>query len=204
VSRLNAYFDTLARALAGTEATYDLAGQLSLNIAVDQAIDWTRRAHEDGNKIMIVGNGGSAAIASHTAIDFSNAGKMRTMAFNDGPTLTCLGNDFGYDQIFAKQVEFYGRPGDVLLAVSSSGRSPNILNAVKAARAFPIKVVSFSGFAADNALRSQGNLNFYVPAAEYGFVEIAHQALLHAILDLKIGWQPSIRPPQAGAENYGL
>ena len=84
---------------------------------------------------MFVGNGGSAGIASHLAIDFSKNGGMRAMAFNDPSALTCLGNDLGYENVFAKQIEFHGRAGDLLIAISSSGRSPNILNAVKAARA---------------------------------------------------------------------
>jgi D-sedoheptulose 7-phosphate isomerase len=190
VSHLKAYLDTLARATAQTQAS---AGSASLPVeaAVDRAIDLAKAAHDAGNKIMIVGNGGSAGIASHTAIDFSKNASLRTLAFNDSSALTCLGNDFGYEHVFAKQVEFHGRPGDVLIAISSSGQSPNILNAVAAARAATISVITFSGFKPDNPLRSRGDLNFYVPAAEYGFVEIAHQTLLHAILDLKIGWRPA-------------
>ncbi len=191
MSHLKAYLDTLARATAQTQATAD--GQsLPVEAAVDQAIEKAKAAHDAGNKIMIIGNGGSAGIASHTAIDFSKNASLRTLAFNDSSALTCLGNDFGYEHVFAKQIEFHGRPGDVLIAISSSGQSPNILNAVVAARAAKISVLTFSGFKPDNPLRSSGDLNFYVPAAEYGFVEIAHQTLLHAMLDLKIGWRPAV------------
>ena len=191
MSHLKAYLDTLARATAQTQATAD--GQsLPVEAAVDQAIEKAKAAHDAGNKIMIIGNGGSAGIASHTAIDFSKNASLRTLAFNDSSALTCLGNDFGYEHVFAKQIEFHGRPGDVLIAISSSGQSPNILNAVVAARAAKISVLTFSGFKPDNPLRSSGDLNFSVPAAEYGFVEIAHQTLLHAMLDLKIGWRPAV------------
>ena len=191
MSHLKAYLDTLARATAQTQAT--AGGQtLPVEAAVNQAIEKAKAAHDAGNKIMIIGNGGSAGIASHTAIDFSKNASLRTLAFNDSSALTCLGNDFGYEHVFAKQIEFHGRPGDVLIAISSSGRSPNILNAVAAARAAKIAVLTFSGFKPDNPLRGSGDLNFYVPAAEYGFVEIAHQTLLHAMLDLKIGWRPAV------------
>jgi D-sedoheptulose 7-phosphate isomerase len=115
-----------------------------------------------GNKIIFVGNGGSAGIASHLAIDFSKNGGLRSLAFNDASALTCLGNDLGYENVFAKQLDFHARPGDLLIAISSSGRSPNILNAVKAARAHDCKVVTFSGFTEENDLRKTGDVNFYI------------------------------------------
>ena len=73
---------------------------------------------------------GAPEFASHLAIDFSKNGGLRAMAFNDAAALTCLGNDLGYENVFAKQIEFHGRGGDLLMAISSSGRSPNILEAV--------------------------------------------------------------------------
>src|SRR6516164_7294600 len=100
------------------------------------------------------------------------------------PALTCLGNDLGYENVFAKQLDLHARPGDFLIAISSSGRSPNILGAVKAARAQDCRIVTFSGFAAENELRRTGDLNFYVRSHEYGFVELAHLALCHAVLDI--------------------
>jgi D-sedoheptulose 7-phosphate isomerase len=144
---------------------------------------------------MFVGNGGSAAIASHLAIDFSKSGGLRSLAFNDASALTCLGNDLGYENVFAKQLDLHARPGDFLIAISSSGRSPNILGAVKAARAQDCRIVTFSGFAAENELRRTGDLNFYVRSHEYGFVELAHLALCHAVLDIDMGW--NARPDQA-------
>ena len=191
MSHLKAYLDTAALATAQTHAATASGEALPLDAAIDRAIAWAQEAHDAGNKIMIVGNGGSAGIASHTAIDFSKNANLRALAFNDSSALTCLGNDFGYEHVFAKQIEFHGKPNDLLIAISSSGGSPNILNAVAAARARNIRVVTFSGFKADNPLRRSGDLNFYVPASEYGFVEMAHQALLHALLDLKIGWRPA-------------
>jgi D-sedoheptulose 7-phosphate isomerase len=111
------------------------------------------------------------------------------MAFGDGAVLTCLGNDLGYENVFARQIEWHGRAGDVLIAISSSGKSPNILNGVQAARSQGGTIVTFSGFREDNPLRKAGDVNFYVRAMEYGFVEVAHQAILHAILDIDMGWK---------------
>jgi D-sedoheptulose 7-phosphate isomerase len=186
--RLGRYFGTLEGALRGTEVT-DRAGRA---LALEEGCEWVRRSahesHDAGNKIIFIGNGGSAGIASHLAIDFSKNGGLRSLAFNDPSALTCLGNDLGYENVFAKQIEFHARPGDLLIAISSSGRSPNILAAVKTARAGNCPVVTFSGFTEDNDLRRMGDMNFYVGAQEYGFVEIAHLALCHAVLDIDMGW----------------
>src|ERR1700752_90968 len=99
----------------------------------------------------------SAAPPSHMATDYSKNGDVRAMALNDSAMLTCVGNDLGYDRVFAKQIELYARPDDLVIAISSSGRSANILNAVQAARAAKCPVVTLSGFTADNPLRSQGD-----------------------------------------------
>jgi D-sedoheptulose 7-phosphate isomerase len=186
--RLNRYFATLSDALHGAEVTDRAAKSMPLA----DGCEWVRKAahetHSAGNKIIFVGNGGSAGIASHLAIDFSKNGGLRSLAFNDASALTCLGNDLGYENVFAKQLDFHARPGDLLVAISSSGRSPNILNAVKAARAHDCKVVTFSGFTEENDLRKSGDVNFFVKSHEYGFVEVAHLALCHAVLDIDMGW----------------
>ena len=186
--QLDQYFGTLAGLLRSAEVT-DIA---SRNLSLDEGCEWVRRAahdaHDAGNKIIFIGNGGSAGIASHLAIDFSKNGGLRALAFNDPSALTCLGNDLGYENVFAKQLDFHARPGDVLIAISSSGRSPNILGAVKMARTRDCKVATFSGFTAENELRRTGDVNFYVRSREYGFVEIAHLALCHAVLDIDMGW----------------
>jgi D-sedoheptulose 7-phosphate isomerase len=188
--RLSAYFFMLAHHIRDTEVTDQRARKLLL----DEGVNWVRtqahKAHDGGNKIMFLGNGGSAAIASHMAIDYSKNGGLRSLAFNDPAALTCLGNDLGYENVFAKQVDLHARPGDLLVAISSSGRSHNILAATAIARERDCRIVTFSGFDEDNGLRSTGDVNFYVRAREYGFVEIAHLSLCHAILDIDMGWRP--------------
>jgi D-sedoheptulose 7-phosphate isomerase len=187
VAGLDRYFKNLESLLRNSEAT----GLSRQEMSLAEGCEWVRQAahaaHDGDNKIIFVGNGGSAGIASHLAIDFSKNGGMRAMAFNDASALTCLGNDLGYENVFAKQIEFHGRPGDLMIGISSSGRSPNILNAVKMARSRNIKVVTFSGFTPDNALRGVGDVNFFVNSKEYGFVEVAHLALCHAVLDIDMG-----------------
>jgi D-sedoheptulose 7-phosphate isomerase len=187
---VDGYFDELRRLAGGVVAT-DGEGR---DVGVAEAFGWTietaKATHVAGNKLMFVGNGGSAAIAGHMAIDYSKNGGLRATAFNDGAALTCLGNDLGYDQVFARQIEWHARPGDLLIAISSSGRSANILNAVAEARRRDCRILTLSGFGADNPLRRLGERNLYVASREYGFVEISHLALCHAVLDLAMGWRP--------------
>jgi len=117
------------------------------------------------------------------ATDLSKNAGIRTMACNDGSILTCLGNDYGFEHVFAKQIEFYGARGDLVVAISSSGKSANILNAVAAARQVGCSVITLSGFAPDNPLRQLGDVNLYLKSDLYGFVEIGHLVLCHAIVD---------------------
>jgi D-sedoheptulose 7-phosphate isomerase len=189
------YFTTLSDHLVRAEVTSASGKPIEMADAVNTVIALARRAHAAGNKLIFVGNGGSSSIASHMATDYSKNGDVRAMALNDAAMLTCLGNDLGYERVFSKQVELYARPDDLVIAISSSGRSANILNAVAAARAAKCAVVTFSGFTADNPLRRLGDINFYVDADRYGFVEIGHLTICHAILDFICG----LRVPEAAA-----
>ena len=186
--RIDAYFAALGRLPLSAQVTDQAGREVSLDDFFGAAVELAHGTHQTGNKLMFVGNGGSAGIASHMAIDYTKNGGLRAMAFNDGAALTCLGNDLGYDQVFARQISMHARPGDLLVAISSSGNSPNILAAVDAARGRHCKVLTFSGFEPDNKLRALGDYNLYVPSAQYGFVEVTHLALNHAILDLAMGW----------------
>jgi len=187
--KLAPYFDTLFKATREAECTASSGESITLDFALGEVCEICHGAHQSDNKVMFIGNGGSMGIATHMAIDFSKNGGIRATAFGDSAVLTCLGNDLGYENVFASQVKWHGRAGDVLIAISASGASPNILNGVQAARSQGCKIVTFSGFREDNPLRKAGDVNFYVRAMEYGFVEVAHQAILHAILDIDMGWK---------------
>ena len=108
------------------------------------------------------------------------------MAFNDSALLTCVSNDYGYEHVFEKPVEMFADTGDLLIAISSSGKSQNILRAVGAARLKNAKMITLSGFDEDNPLRSMGDLNFYVPSPSYGPVEVVHHSICHCLLDVVI------------------
>lgn len=188
--RIGPYFATLDRLIREAECTGAEAEALDLADAFTRVRDLAHAAHDRGNKIMFIGNGGSAGITSHVAVDYSKNGKLRSVAFNDGAMLTCLGNDLGYENVFATQIDWHGRDGDLLVAISSSGRSANILKAVAVARAKGCRVVTLSGFSDENPLRRTGDVNVFIRSHQYGFVEVAHLALIHAILDLDLGWTP--------------
>src|SRR6516225_7196873 len=195
------YLNTLASLVSGTKTTVGTGVAIDFAAAVGRMMAQARATHAAGNKLIFVGNGGSAAIASHMATDYSKNGDVRAIALNDASMLTCLGNDLGYERVFAKQIELYARAGDLVIAISSSGRSANILNAVKAARAAGCMVVTLSGFAAANPVRRLGDLNLYIESDRYGFVEIGHLTICHAVLDFICGLRvpEGIAPAQAAA-----
>lgn len=139
-----------------------------------------------GRSVFFVGNGGSAGICSHMAADWLKNGRFAAQCFNDPASLTCIANDLGYQYVFSEPLSFFGQLGDLLFAISSSGKSPNIITVASAARERGIGVVTLTGFDADNQLRRMGDLNFYVPEHQYGYVECAHQCILHAILDTQM------------------
>jgi len=152
--------------------------------AITMVIKLIRKAKQKRNKIIIVGNGGSAAIASHIATDLLKNLNIPSLVFNDPSMLTCIANDLGYENVFAKPIEVMGTKGDILLAISSSGKSANIINAVKMAKNKRMFVITLSGFLPTNPLRKIGDINFYVPSFSYGNVEIVHKAICHRIIDL--------------------
>jgi D-sedoheptulose 7-phosphate isomerase len=181
------YFEKLNRLFMEMEASDKNRKRVDISSALKSSVELIKKTAGKGNKIMFIGNGGSASIASHMAIDFWKNGHIKAVSFNDGAQLTCLGNDFGYEHVFEKPIEFFAEPGDVLIAISSSGKSENILRGVKAAKAKGCKAITMSGFNKNNPLRKMGDLNFYAPSNSYGFVEITHLAISHCILDCICG-----------------
>ena len=143
-------------------------------------------ANSFGKKIIFVGNGGSAAISSHCSVDLTKTAGIRSINFNEADLITCLGNDFGYDKWVEKALEFYGDKNDVLVLISSSGRSPNIINAAEKAKIMDIEVITFTGFDKNNPLRSQGTINCWVDSNIYNVVEMTHHVWLLAIVDLLV------------------
>lgn len=151
--------------------------------AISRMIRMFLEAKEHGKSLYFIGNGGSAGIAVHMAADFQKTGSFHTRTFYDPSLITCMANDYGYDYVFSKPLELYVQPGDVLVAISSSGNSINIINAAEIAKERNCKVVTLTGFSADNKLHSIGDLNIHVPSFAYGIVESIHNLLLQQVMD---------------------
>ena len=152
-----------------------------------QLKDELETTHHNGRKAMIMGNGGSAAIASHVAVDFSKNAKIRMVNFNEPSLITCLANDYGYEHWMSRAVEIYGDKNDLIILISSSGSSPNVLNAAKKAKEINCKIITFSGFSSENPLRKAGDLNFWVDSRAYNVVEMIHHIWLLSVCDAIIG-----------------
>ena len=152
-----------------------------------EVADLLKDVHSVGKKTLIFGNGGSAAISSHFSVDLTKNAGLRCVNFNEANLITCFANDYGFERWVEKAVDFYGDAGDLLIVISSSGSSKNMLYGVKAARNGKFKaVVTLSGFT-DNPLRQLGDINLWVDSKAYNFVENIHQVWLLAIVDLIIG-----------------
>ena len=147
------------------------------------AVQLILKTNQNKKKLMIFGNGGSAAIASHIAVDFTKAVRIRATNFNEADLITCLSNDFGYQNWVSKALEFYADKGDTIILISSSGTSSNIINGAKKANEMGLKVISFTGFKKDSEVSKNSNLNFWVDSNEYNIIEMAHHVWLVSLID---------------------
>lgn len=156
-------------------------------LAPDQALglwrDATLAVRSQRHTAFLIGNGASASMASHFAADLAKNGRLHTEVFSDLSLITAISNDLGYENVFSEPLKSHAAAGDMLVAISSSGRSPNILKAVHTATELGVRVVTLSGMAADNPLRTAGWLNIHVAAPTYGLAETCHAAILHWWMD---------------------
>jgi D-sedoheptulose 7-phosphate isomerase len=143
-----------------------------------------KERRDGGGVFFFVGNGASATMAEHLSHDCFQNADMLTYTCSETAHITAISNDISYERVFAYRITKMCRAKDVLVTISSSGDSPNILNAIEAAREKGMFVVTLSGRSSGNSSRKRGDLNFYVPLPTYGLVESAHSVLLHSWLDL--------------------
>jgi|TARA_B110001450_G_scaffold73422_1_gene69715 D-sedoheptulose 7-phosphate isomerase len=176
---LKNYLLELQNHLMGDDKTIDNLISLK-KIIIDNA--------KKGKKILVFGNGGSAAIASHFTVDLTKNARVRATNFNESNLITCLSNDYGYNQWVSKAIELYMDKGDLVFFISSSGSSKNMINAVKIAKKKKArKIVSFTGFNINNPLKKKSDLTFWVNSHAYNHVENTHQIWLLSLVDLIIG-----------------
>lgn len=171
---LTEYFDRYRKTLLETDVRCQLIELKNL----------MTEAQARGNKVIIAGNGGSAAIASHCAVDFTKNAHIRCVNFNEPSLITCLANDYSYERWLEKAIEFYADDTDLIILISSSGKSPNMVRAADYARGIGLPVVTFTGFAIDNPLKMLGKLNFWVDSRAYNLIEMTHHIWLLAVCDL--------------------
>ncbi len=180
---LSSRAEQLQSTLNASQFTDSSGAGLTVEGGILRAVEVLRAARDRGSNVYLVGNGGSAGIASHATTDFVNVVRLRAQTVHDSSLLTCMANDYGYENAFARILSTLVRSEDVLVAISSSGKSPNICNAAMKVRELGGTVITLSGFAPDNPLRRLGDLNIWLDSRDYGLVEIGHQFVLHNISD---------------------
>lgn len=183
------WFAQLNKIMAALVVTDKVGKILDVEDGFSRLLKKTLQAKSKGKHIFFIGNGASASISSHIAADLCKNGKLRTHVFTDLALLTALVNDLGVENMFSAPLKQLASKGDMLIAISSSGKSPNILHGVRQARSMGLYIVTMTGMCPDNQLNRLGNLNFYLPAPTYGFAESGHAALLHYWVDSVIEFQ---------------
>jgi D-sedoheptulose 7-phosphate isomerase len=169
------------------------SGPISEEQALKMALDMIFETRSQNGIVYVIGNGGSAGIASHFSNDLMKALQIPSLTLYDSNLMTCLSNDIGYENIFSYPLEKLLKPNDLLVAISSSGKSPNILKAVEVAISRKAQLMTLSGFLENNPLRVLGRLNFWIDRSDYGLVETAHFFLLHTIIDLWDKFRPTVK-----------
>ena len=169
------YFETISQCIESIDSDQ-----------LEQAAAMVWAAHQSGKKIILVGNGGSAAMASHVAVDFTKAAGIRAINFNEADLITCFANDYGYEHWVAKALDAYADLGDLVILISSSGKSPNIVKGAEKAKNIGVSVITVSGFLSGNPLRKLGDLNLWADSSDYNIVEMTHHIWLVAIVDFLI------------------
>lgn len=166
-------------------------GKLAFDEAVWPLIHaYAELAHglrKTGNKMMFFGNGASASLAAHAALDFTKQGKVRAQTCHDAAIMTAFANDFTYDRWMAEAIKHYGDPGDAVILISVSGTSPSVVEAAKEAKEMGMKVVAFTGRDPENPTAKLADISFFVDSHAYNLVECIHGIWLTTTIDYVIG-----------------
>lgn len=135
------------------------------------------------NKLILAGNGGSASIANHVAVDFTKIAGIRSITFNESNLITCFANDYGYENWVSQSLKNFATKGDMCILISSSGKSKNIINAAKECKKKNIFLITLTGFEVNNPLKKMGNINLWVNSKKYNYVEMTHHVWLVSLAD---------------------
>jgi len=177
----------IAKSLLSLTATDGGGRPFEIEEAFTIWTDWTVAIRERKRTVFLIGNGASASMASHVAADLAKNAHVRTEVFTDLALITAIANDLSFQEIFSEPLNRRLTEGDMVVAISSSGQSPNILQAAHTTRKLGGKVVTLSAMNSANSLRVLGDLNLYIPTQTYGMTETCHAAILHYWIDRTIG-----------------
>jgi D-sedoheptulose 7-phosphate isomerase len=177
------YQKALTDALNGLDVKNASGQRLDVETGFEILCKFSLNIQSHDRSQYLCGNGASASLCNHMALDWTKNGKVTTRSFSNAALLTAVANDMGVEDLFSLPLSLYAGTGDLLVAISSSGNSPNIVRAIDTARELSMKVVTLSGLGPDNKIRQCGDLNFFIPARTYGMVECSHAVLMHAWLD---------------------
>ena len=150
---------------------------------LNEAIKIIKKTIKNSGKIYIVGNGGSASIASHVSVDFAKVARVKSSTFNNANLITCFANDYGYENWVTEAIKAYMNKNDMIILISSSGTSKNIVNAAKYCKKKSINLLTLSGFKKNNPLSKLGKVNFYINSNQYNFIEMSHHIILVYLVD---------------------
>ena len=178
--------DGLTTRLKSIEFTDESGRRVDADCGFGSWVEMAVKIREEGRTIYFGGNGASASMGSHFAADVRKNARIHTEVFHDIALLTAIANDLSYEEVLAAPLRWHAQEGSLVVLISSSGASPNILAAAKGALEKKLSLVTLSGMKADNPLRSMGGLNLYVPAISYGDVETIHSAVLHFWMDQRV------------------
>jgi D-sedoheptulose 7-phosphate isomerase len=180
---LHSRIKRFSQVIENAEITNSRKEFIDLELEVASLCQRLMQLKNDSKNLYIIGNGGSAGVAAHAVTDFFNVAKIRATTLHESSLLTCMANDYGYENAFERMLGQLLNPGDVLIAISSSGNSMNMRNAAITAVKKGAYVVTLTGFSVDNPLRNLGHMNIWLDSNDYGFVEVGHQFILHNIAD---------------------
>ena len=165
------------------KSIYELINNVNANL-VEQSVQLIQKSINNKSKVYIVGNGGSASIASHVSVDFAKVARVPSSTFNNSNLITCFANDYGYENWVVEAIKAYTNINDLIILISSSGTSKNIVNAAQYCKDNNIDLITLSGFTKGNSLSTLGNVNFHIESTEYNYIEMSHHIILLALVDI--------------------
>ena len=165
------------------KSIFDLLIDLDTSL-IDKSVKLILKCKRNSGKVFIAGNGGSSSIASHVSVDFAKVANIPSFTFNNVNLITCFANDYGHDNWISTAIKAYTNKNDILILISSSGTSENIINAAKYCNKSKLALITLSGFDSNNTLSKLGNINIHVDSDKYNFIEMAHHIILLSIVDI--------------------